>query len=78
MSIAEKDVIQEAVDSSTNTVKLILPRKVELLIPLWSKWTPEQFLVHVQQAFDYIRQKGLQTALEKAIKDSEECTQKIS
>ena len=37
----------------------------------------EQFLVHVKQALDAIRQKGLQTTLEKAIKDKEECSQKL-
>ena len=51
-----------------------LPHKVELCIPVWSKGTPEQFLVHVQQALDAIRQKGLQLALEKAKKDKEEWT----
>ncbi len=65
----EKDVIQEAVDSSANTLTLTLPHKVELCIPVWSKGSPKQFLVHVQQALDAIRQKGLQTAFEKAIKD---------
>ena len=72
--IPEKDVLQEAVESSANTLKLTLPHKVELRVPVWSKGTPEQFLVHVQQALDAIRQKGLQTALEKVIKDKEECT----
>ena len=57
--IPEKDVIQEATDSSTNTLKLMLPHRVELRVPVWSKGTPEQFLVHVQQALDAIRQKGL-------------------
>ena len=37
------DVIQEAVDSSANTLKLTLPHKVELRIPVWSKGTPKQF-----------------------------------
>ena len=32
--IPEKDVIQEAVDSSINTLKLTLPYKVELHIPV--------------------------------------------
>ncbi len=75
--IPEKDDIQEAVDSSANTLKSTSPHKVELRIPVWSKGTPEQFLVYVQQALDAIRQKGLQIALEKAIKDKEECTQKL-
>ncbi len=41
--IPEKDLIQEAVDSGTNTN--IAAHKVELCVPVWSKWTPEQFLV---------------------------------
>jgi hypothetical protein len=64
--IPKKDVIQEAVDSSTNMRKLTLSHKVELHAPVWSNGTPEQFLVHVQQALDAIRQKGIQTALKKA------------
>jgi hypothetical protein len=76
--IPEKDVIQEAVDSGANTLKLTLPHMVELRIPVWSKGTPEQLLVHVQQALDVIRQKGLQSALERAIKDKEEWTKKLN
>ncbi len=63
--IPVKDVIKEAVDSSANMLKLMLPHRVELRVPVWSKGTPEQFLVHVQQALDAIRQKGLQTLLKK-------------
>ena len=59
-------------------LRLTLPHKVELCVPVWSKGTPEQFLVHVQQALDAIRQKGLQTALENAVKDKEECTKKLT
>ena len=59
-SIPEKDMIQEAVDSGANMLKLTLPYKVELHVPVWSKGTPEKFLVHVQSALDAIRQKGLQ------------------
>ena len=69
----QKDVIQETIDSSANTLKLTLPHKVELRVPVWSKGTPEQFLVHVQQALDAIRQKGLLTVYEKVGKDKEEC-----
>ncbi len=46
--IPKKDVIQETVDSSANTLKLTLPHKVELCVPVWSNGTPQQFLVHVQ------------------------------
>ena len=76
--IPEKDVIQEAVDSGANTLKLTLPHKLELCIPVWSKGTPKQFLVHIQQALDAIRQKGLQSALEKTIEDNEEWTKKLT
>jgi len=72
-SIPEKDVIQEAVDSSANSLKLTLPHKVEFHVRVWSKGTPEQFLVHIQQAPNAIRQKGLLMAYEKAIKDQEQC-----
>jgi hypothetical protein len=67
--IPKKDVIQEAVDSSANMLKLTLPHKVELHITVWSKGTPKQFLVHVQQALDTIRKKGLQSALDKVKTD---------
>ncbi len=55
-----------------------MPHKVELHVTVWSKGTPEQFLVHVQQALDAIKHKCLQTALEKAVKDKEECTKKLN
>ncbi len=46
--------------------------------PSFSKETPRHFLVHIQQAIDAIRQKCLQSALEKAIKDKEEWTKKLT
>ena len=70
--ITKKDVIQEMVYSKANTLKLTLPQKLELCIPFWSKGTPKQFMVHVQQVLDVIRQKVLQTTLEKVINDKEE------
>ena len=76
--IPKKDVIQEAIDFSANTLKLTLPHKVELRIPVWSKGTPEQFLVHIQQALDAIRQKDLLTAYVKVVKDKEECIHKLT
>ena len=75
--IHEKDVIQEAIDSSANMLKLMFPHKVELQLLVWSKRTPERFMIDVQQALNAIRQKGLQNALEKAIKDKEECNHKL-
>ncbi len=71
-------MIQEAVDSGTNMLKLTSPYKVDLCIPVWSKGTPKQFLVLLQQALDSIRQKGLETALEKAVKEKEECRKKLT
>ena len=68
--IPKKDVIQKAVDSGTNTLKLTLPHKVVLCVPIWSKGTPEQFLVHVQHTLG--AKNGLQSDLNKAIKDLEE------
>jgi hypothetical protein len=68
--IPEKEVIQEAVDSNTNKLKYTLLCKVELHVPVWSKGTPEQFLVH--------RQKGNLAAYEKAEKDKEEWTKKLA
>ncbi len=76
--IPKKHNLQEVVESSSNLLKFTLPHKVELCVPVWSKGTPEQFLVYVQQALDAIRQKGLQTALEKAVKDKEECAKKMT
>ena len=35
--IPEMDVIQEAIDSSANMLKLTMPHKVELLVLVWSK-----------------------------------------
>ena len=61
--IPDKDVIQEAVDSSANTRKLTLPHKVELCVKVWLKGTPKQFLVHIQQALDAIKQKSFLAAM---------------
>jgi len=41
--IPVKDVIQEALDTTTNTLKLTLPHKVELRVPVWSQATPSSF-----------------------------------
>ena len=47
--IPEKDDLSEAGESSA-TIKLMLPTKVELRVPVWSRGTPEKFLMHVQQS----------------------------
>jgi hypothetical protein len=49
-----------------------------LHIPVWSKGTPEQLLIHAQQALDAIHQKCLLIAYEKAVKDKEECIKKLT
>ena len=69
-------MIQEAIDSNANTLKLTLPH-IKLCIPVWSKGTPEQFLVHAQQALDAISQKGLLTAYKKAEKEKKEWAKKL-
>jgi hypothetical protein len=54
--IPEKDIIQEAPDTSANTLKLTLPHKGELPVLVWPQGTPRQLLVHIQQALNAIRQ----------------------
>ena len=60
--ILEKDELQEAVENGTSTIKLMLPHKVELGVSVWTSRTPEQFVVHVQQAISAIREEGLEEA----------------
>ena len=55
----------------------MLPHKVELCVPFLKKGTPKQSLVHIQQAPDTIRWKGLEAAIEKVVKYKEECTRKL-
>ena len=71
--IPEKDVIQEALDGRTDTMKLTLPYKAELHVQVWLKGTPEHFLVHIQQALHAIRQKCLIVAYKKACQEWEGC-----
>jgi hypothetical protein len=71
-------VIQEAVDSSANRLKLTLPHNWSCTSQSGQKGAPEQFLVHVQQALDAISQKGLLTSYKKAVKDKEECIKKLT
>jgi len=63
--IPEKDVLQEALDISVNSLTLTMPHKVELRVLVWSQGPPKQCLMHVQQAFEAIRQKGLLMPLRK-------------
>jgi hypothetical protein len=65
-------------DAGTNTLKLTLPQKVELQVLVWSQGTHQQFLVHVQQALNAIRQKDILVPYEKAYKEQEECPIKLS
>ena len=55
--IPEKDDLNEAGESSA-TIKLTLPTKVELRVPVWSCGTPEKFLMHVQQAIAAIKERA--------------------
>ena len=74
--IPEKDDLSEAGESSA-TIKLMLPTKVELRVPVWSRGTPEQFLMHVQQAIAAIKAKGLQEAYERLVRAEKECYEKL-
>ena len=74
--IPEKDDLNEAVESSTS-IKLTLPTKVELRVSVWSRVTPEKFLMHVQQAIAAIEAKGLQEAYKKLVWAEKECNKKI-
>ena len=67
------DVIQEAIYGTVNTLKLTTDPayKVELHVLAWSKKTPKQFLVHVLQTLDTIRQKGFLTVYKNACKEQE-------
>ena len=74
--IPEKDDLKEAVDSSAS-IKLTLPTKVELRVCMWSRGTPEKFIVHVQQAIAAIKAKGLQEAYERLVWAEKECNKKL-
>ena len=74
--IPEKDDLSEAGESSA-TIKLILPTKVELWVPVWSRGTPEKFLMHVQQAIAAIKAKGFQEAYERLVRAKKECNEKV-
>ena len=73
----EKDELQEAVESGTSTIKLMLPGKVELQVSVWTSGTQEQFVMHVQQAISAIRQKGLEEAYTRLLKTEKECETKL-
>ena len=45
--IMEKDKLEEAVESGTSTIKLMLLGKVELQVSVWTRGTQEQFIMHV-------------------------------
>ena len=68
------DELQEAVDSTANTIKLTLPGKVELQMSVWSCGTPDPFIMHVEQAINVIKQKGLKEAYEKFVGNKKGCT----
>eukprot|EP00804_Cyclotella_cryptica_P008114 CCRYP_004598-RA/>CCRYP_004598-RA protein AED:0.23 eAED:0.23 QI:0/-1/0/1/-1/1/1/0/158 len=74
--IPEKDDLQEAVEL-TASIKLTLTTKVELRVSVWSRGTPEKFLVHGQQAIAAIKAKGLQEAYERHVWAEKECTEKL-
>ncbi len=46
-------------------------------MPVWSRSTPEKFILHVQQAITSIKAKGLQVSYEKLVRAKKECTKKL-
>ena len=44
---------------------------------VWSRGTPEKFLMHVQQAIAAIKAKGLQEAYERLVQAKKECNEKL-
>ena len=46
-------------------------------MPVWSRGTPEKFLMHVQQAIAAIKAKGLQEAYERLVRAEKECNEKV-
>ena len=74
--IQKKDELQEAVES-TVSIKLTLPTKVELRVSVWSRSSLEKFIMHVQQAIEAIKAKGLQDNYEKPFWAKKECMEKL-
>jgi hypothetical protein len=74
--IPEKGELQEAVET-TASIKLILPTKVELRVSVWSRDTPEKFIMHVQHAIAAIKAKGLQENCEKLVQAEKECMENL-
>ena len=58
-NIPEKDVVQEALETGTQLLKLTLPHIQKMKFIMLSHGTPENFLMHVQQALSTIWQEGL-------------------
>ncbi len=54
-----KDKLQEAVETSASMITLLLQHKVKLQVSVLTNATPEQFVMHIQEAILAIRQKGL-------------------
>ena len=44
---------------------------------VWSYGTPEQFIMHVQQAINAIKQKGLKETYEKLVGTNKECANRL-
>ncbi len=74
--IPEKDDLNEAGESSAS-IKLTLTTKVELQVSVWTRGTPEKFLMYVQQAIAAIKVKGLQEAYKKLIWAKRKCNKKF-
>jgi hypothetical protein len=58
-------------------IKLTLPGKVELQVSVQSCSTPKQFIMHIQQAINVIKQKRLKEAYKKCVGSEKECSNKL-
>ena len=65
--ILEKDELQEAVEATANMIKVTLLGKVELQVSVWSRRTPEQFIMYVQHPINTIKQKGLKETYNRLV-----------
>ena len=52
------DRVQDVVNSKERPMKIKLPDKTEIQVPIWHSGTPEAFLIHVREAISACKRKG--------------------
>ena len=52
------DPVQDVVNSKERPMKIKLPDKTEIQVPIWHSGTPEAFLIHVREAISACKRKG--------------------